>query len=533
MTSDIDIPGKMASKSKATKQQILKKANVFVRVRPENKMEKNYKPSGTEKYLAGFDENSITIGKGKSKPKVFQYPKSVLGPTCDQNEAYDKMDMENILEKFLFDGQDACILAYGQTGSGKTHTMFGDGLTRDEIRKTYGLNTKYTREFDGKDITDQTATEGINIGGGVSDLDFEKNIQSSNAKNTPNNMTCPNGWGIFPRTVTTALETISKNPKMNETSISASSNNDLKVLSTTFSACVIEMYFGEVKDLLKSKSVLPIKVTSNDNFDFSQAKQMKIETVEDLQKLIHVVFTQRQSRSTVMNDASSRSHCIATLFLSKILLNQKTGQKFVTKSQMQFVDLSGSERTSKTQISGKQEIQKSIQGIEGISINLDLWSLGYAVDDRIRLAPKHRNPAGQLSDSQKTAARMRQRAFPSLLCNVLSHTVNGETNCIVIMCVSPSPFNGSETGFTVDFGERFSHLPANPIAPTLLDYDELLTKTRKFLEENQALLQSDGGANIKPSYTMTARKINTVAAKQAQLEFLETLDPFLDSPGDG
>ena len=75
------------------------------------------------------------------------------------------------------------------------------------------------------------------------------------------------------------------------------------------------MYFGQVKDLLKSKSVLPIKVTSNDNFDFSQAKQMKIETVDDLQKLIDVVFTQRQSRSTVMNDASSRSHCIATLFL--------------------------------------------------------------------------------------------------------------------------------------------------------------------------------------------------------------------------
>ena len=32
---------------------------------------------------------------------------------------------------------------------------------------------------------------------------------------------------------------------------------------------------------------------------------------------------------------------------------------------------------------------------------------------------------------------------------------------------------------------------------------------------------------------MTARKINTVAAKKAQLEFLETLDPCLDSPGDG
>ena len=73
-----------------------------------------------------------------------------------------------------------------------------------------------------------------------------------------------------------------------------------------------------------------------------------------------------------------------------------------------------------------------MQGAEGISINLDLWSLGYAVDDRIRLLPEKRKGqrTGQLSDSQKTAARMRQRAFPSLLCNILSKSINGETNCI-------------------------------------------------------------------------------------------------------
>ena len=75
-----------------------------------------------------------------------------------------------------------------------------------------------------------------------------------------------------------------------------------------------------------------------------------------------------------------------------------------------------------------------MQGAEGISINLDLWSLGYAVDDRIRLLPEKRKGqrTGQLSDSQKTAARMRQRAFPSLLCNILSKSINGETNCIGI-----------------------------------------------------------------------------------------------------
>ena len=47
-------------------------------------------------------------------------------------------------------------------GSGKTHTMFGDGVTRDEIRKTYGLNTNYKGEFDRKSINDANAFDGIN-----------------------------------------------------------------------------------------------------------------------------------------------------------------------------------------------------------------------------------------------------------------------------------------------------------------------------------------------------------------------------------
>ena len=67
------------------------------------------------------------------------------------------------------------------------------------------------------------------------------------------------------------------------------------------------------------------------------------------------------------------------------------------------------------------------------------------------------------------------------------------------------------------------------VAPTLLDYDELLTKTRKFVEENKSLLKSDdGNPTIQPSYTMAARKMNTVAAKAAQLEFLESLDSSCD-----
>ena len=244
--------------------------------------------------------------------------------------------------------------------------MFGDGITRDEIRKVYGLNTKYEMKFDGKSFYDPSAMEGVNAGSFKKDdlVDHDKVPEKSNS--------CPEGWGIFPRTVVKALEKINRQDLLKRPP-----NSKFRVLTSTFSASVIEMYFGEVKDLLNKKKKIPIKVTSNKDFDFTMAKQMKVETLQDLQKLIDVVFTERQSRSTKMNDVSSRSHCITTLFLSKILIDENDGgRKFVSQTQMQFVDLSGSERTSKTGVSGKEQIQGSIQGIEGIVINIDLWALG-------------------------------------------------------------------------------------------------------------------------------------------------------------
>ena len=67
----------------------------------------------------------------------------------------------------------------------------------------------------------------------------------------------------------------------------------LKVVSAVFSACVIEMYFGQMKDMLNKKKVIPIKITTNEDFDYSQATQLKIESLDDVQKLIDVVFTER------------------------------------------------------------------------------------------------------------------------------------------------------------------------------------------------------------------------------------------------
>ena len=169
--------------------------------------------------------------------------------------------------------------------------MFGDGLTRDQIRKAHS--------------------------------------ERSQGETSSNE-----GWGIFPRAVLSALDKI-RNPQ----DLQHVADSKFKVLSWTFSASVVEMYFGEIKDLLNSKKVIPMKMTSNKNFDFNATKQMRIKCPEDLCKLIEVVFSQRQSRGTLMNDSSSRSHCITSLFLSKILVDEsgKCGMKLInTSSEIPF-----------------------------------------------------------------------------------------------------------------------------------------------------------------------------------------------------
>ena len=108
------------------------KASVFIRIRPENKKERQYKAKGHEKYLADYNDTSVTMGGRKVGPNTKQYdfPKLVLGPDCDQQVAYEKLGMENLLDNFLFNNQDACILAYGQTG-------------RNVVEKNLGLTNKF------------------------------------------------------------------------------------------------------------------------------------------------------------------------------------------------------------------------------------------------------------------------------------------------------------------------------------------------------------------------------------------------------
>lgn len=60
--------------------------------------------------------------------------------------------------------------------------------------------------------------------------------------------------------------------------------------------------------------------------------------------------TNRTISETPMNQASSRSHCIFTVYIEA----RKPGEALVRRSKLNLVDLAGSERVNKTGIEGKE-----------------------------------------------------------------------------------------------------------------------------------------------------------------------------------
>lgn len=107
--------------------------------------------------------------------------------------------------------------------------------------------------------------------------------------------------------------------------------------------------------------------------------EVVLRTRDDALGLFAALAT-RNSRATLMNDSSSRSHCFVTL----TLLEAVDGHKAVRESRLQFVDMAGSERL--------QDAHGKVIGYEAFARNM-----GYAegaMTNYVRRAVSIRNAFG-------------------------------------------------------------------------------------------------------------------------------------------
>ncbi|KAG2234587.1 hypothetical protein BDF21DRAFT_375356 [Thamnidium elegans] len=204
----------------------------------------------------------------------------------------------------------------------------------------------------------------------------------------------------------------------------------------------LELYNEELIDLLsphhqhsKKKTganIVPtVEVTIREdvagNIYWSGVREEKCENPDELLQFLAKGSLCRTTGSTEMNTVSSRSHAV----FSVILKQQKSDQDPSITSKFHFVDLAGSERLKRTNAQGDR-------AREGISINSGLLALG--------------NVISALGDDARRTSHVPYR--DSKLTRLLQDSLGGNSQTLMLACVSPSDSNFMETLNTLKYANR-------------------------------------------------------------------------------
>lgn len=205
-----------------------------------------------------------------------------------------------------------------------------------------------------------------------------------------------------------------------------------------------------------------------------------VTSIDDALQCLRLGALSRTTASTQMNTQSSRSHAIFTLHIKQQRLvtvnndensmeNNKeennidvTTNEFETLSaKFHFVDLAGSERLKRTGATGER-------AKEGISINCGLLALG--------------NVISALGDVSKRALHVPYR--DSKLTRLLQDSLGGNSQTVMIACISPSDRDFMETLNTLKYANR-----ARNIKNKIMINQDKSSRTISILKQQIAQLQ--------------------------------------------
>nr|XP_015006924.1 kinesin-like protein KIF21A isoform X8 [Macaca mulatta] len=299
------------------------------------------------------------------------------------------------IEKLIegcFEGYNATVFAYGQTGAGKTYTM-GTGFDVNIVEEEQGIISRAVKHL-------------------FKSIEEKKHIAIKNGLPPP----------------------------------------DFKV-----NAQFLELYNEEVLDLFDTtrdidaknkKSNIRIHEDSTGGIYTVGVTTRTVNTESEMMQCLKLGALSRTTASTQMNVQSSRSHAIFTIHVCQtrvcpqIDADSATDNKIISESaqmnefetltaKFHFVDLAGSERLKRTGATGER-------AKEGISINCGLLALG--------------NVISALGDKSKRATHVPYR--DSKLTRLLQDSLGGNSQTIMIACVSPSDRDFMETLNTLKYANR-------------------------------------------------------------------------------
>ncbi|XP_043482609.1 kinesin-like protein unc-104 isoform X4 [Leptopilina heterotoma] len=301
--------------------------------------------------------------------------------------------------------------------------------------------------------------------------------------------------------------------------ITSNSNEQLKY---SVEVSYMEIYCERVRDLLNPKNKGNLRVREHPLLGpyVEDLSKLAVMSYQDIHDLIDEGNKARTVAATNMNETSSRSHAVFTIFFTQQKQDSITGLITEKVSKISLVDLAGSERADSTGAKGTRLK-------EGANINKSLTTLGKVISALAEIAA---------TKKKKKADFIPYR--DSVLTWLLRENLGGNSKTAMIAAISPADINYDETLSTLRYADRAKQIVCKAVvnedanAKLIRELKEEIQKLRELLKqegidyhEGDEIIRSKREGDMKESRQRIPSHPTSTLAEEAveQLQASEKL----------
>jgi len=256
----------------------------------------------------------------------------------------------------------------------------------------------------------------------------------------------------------------------------------------------MEIYCERVRDLLNPKNKGNLRVREHPLLGpyVEDLSKLAVTNYQDIHDLIDEGNKARTVAATNMNETSSRSHAVFTIFFTQQRFDKMTELTTEKVSKISLVDLAGSERADSTGAKGTRLK-------EGANINKSLTTLGKVISALAEVSA--------MKNKKKKENFIPYR--DSVLTWLLRENLGGNSKTAMIAAISPADINYDETLSTLRYADRAKQIVCKAVvnedanAKLIRELKEEIQRLRDLLkaegievqegEEGLKVIKSDGG----------------------------------------
>ncbi|XP_076244212.1 kinesin family member unc-104 isoform X7 [Calliopsis andreniformis] len=288
--------------------------------------------------------------------------------------------------------------------------------------------------------------------------------------------------------------------------ISRNSNESLKY---SVEVSYMEIYCERVRDLLNPKNKGNLRVREHPLLGpyVEDLSKLAVMSYQDIHDLIDEGNKARTVAATNMNETSSRSHAVFTIFFTQQKQDSATGLVTEKVSKISLVDLAGSERADSTGAKGTRLK-------EGANINKSLTTLGKVISALAEIATKKKKKADFIPYRD------------SVLTWLLRENLGGNSKTAMIAAVSPADINYDETLSTLRYADRAKQIVCKAVvnedanAKLIRELKEEIQKLRELLKQEGIDVQE--GPDGKVTYEKKESRDEIIRANKREDDVKES-----------